>query len=140
MQIFLTVVSGTLVLVIGQIALKAVIEPWQHLREAIARVAYVLDLYQAQYGNPGVGTREAQDEAATELRRCMAELSASAFRIPFYDFFARAVKLPSKEDLHEVQKHLWELSNSVHRGSTDRLTGKLEIIQERLGIELWGDR
>jgi hypothetical protein len=136
MQVFATVLSGTLVFVLGQIILKLLIEPWQRQRESIALVASALTFYAPEYGNPGVGTAEAQDEAARELRRCAADLNASASRIPFHDFWARIMKSPSRDDLFVAERHLFGLSNTVHSGSTDSLPGRLRVITQRLRIEL----
>ncbi len=44
------------------------------------------------------------DEAATELRRCMADLSAGPNIIPFYDKLHRILNLPSTKDLRVAQR------------------------------------
>lgn len=72
----------------------------------------------------------------------MAELSASAVLIPYYDTLHRFLGLPSRADLLEAEKQLWGLSNAVHGGgpapaSSLELRNRTEIIQARLGLKLW---
>ncbi|WP_129590223.1 hypothetical protein [Roseovarius nitratireducens] len=134
MNVFFVVLSGTLVFVLGQIALRLFIEPWQRCRESIARVAYVLDRYPAVYSNPGVGTRESQDVAAKEIRECVAELTYCAHGVPLYRVFVTLGALPRKTDIFAAQQQLIGLSNTVHNGSTDGLPGRLRTIKESLGI------
>jgi hypothetical protein len=137
LQVFWTVFSGTLVFVVGQIVLNSFIEPWQRQREAVARVAYILDRYNAEILTPGVAKREAMDEAATELRRSMADLTVGPNAIPFYGALSRFLKLPSNCDLREAQKHLWGLSNSIHDQHSTNADARLSITTERLRIKLW---
>lgn len=139
LQVFLTVFSGTLLFVFGQIILRVFVEPWQRQRGHVARVAYVLERYGAQYSNPGYGTPKAQDEAAAELRRCVADLTEGANGIPYYEKLHRLIGLPRKDHLREAQKNLWGLSNTVHDGSVEGLPDRLRVIKNRLGIELWSE-
>lgn len=84
--------------------MRLFIEPWQRQREVISRVPVVLDRYNAETGTPGIGEEAAMDEAATELRRCMADLSAGPNIIPFYDKLHRILNLPSTKDLRVAQR------------------------------------
>ncbi|MBP7241454.1 hypothetical protein [Amaricoccus sp.] len=79
------------------------------------------------------------DEAATELRRCMADLSTGPNSIPFYDKLHRILNLPSKEDLRVAQRNLWGLSNSVYdSGNAGSAAGRRQKIESALKVKTWG--
>ena len=135
MSVFLTIISGVAVFVIGQIILKLFVEPWQLQRECIAKIAHHLLLYANVYSNPGVGTDEANREASAETRKLAAELIASCRRIPFYDVLSSWKLFPKMEQILEAQKNLIGLSNSTHSGDPLHNASRSDKIKEALGIK-----
>ena len=135
MSIFLTIISGVAVFVIGQTILKLFVEPWQVQRECIAKIAHHLLLYANVYSNPGVGTDEANMEASTATRKLSAELIASCLRIPFYDALSSWKLFPKMKQIVEAQKNLIGLSNSTHSGDPLHNASCSVKIKEALGIK-----
>lgn len=113
---FITIISGVAVFVLGQIIVKLFIEPWQKQRECIARIDHHLTFYANVYSNPGVGNEDLNYEASKETRIIAAELVESCHRIPFYDFLSGNAIFPSKDTIRQVQGNLIGLSNSTYSG------------------------
>ncbi len=84
MTIFITILSGVIVFVLGQTILKLFVEPWQMQRECIAKISNSLLLYANVYSNPGNNSKEEATLVSSEIRKLAAELVASCNRIPFY--------------------------------------------------------
>lgn len=135
MSIFLTIISGVAVFLLGQTVLKLFVEPWQVQRECIAKIAHHLLLYANVYANPGVGTDEANREASTETRKLASELIASCRRIPFYDALSKWGVFPRMESILEAQKNLIGLSNSTHSGDPLHNASRSDKIKELLDIK-----
>lgn len=136
MSIFLTIISGVAVFVLGQIALKMFVEPWQTQRECIARIAHHLIYYANVYSNPGVGTEEVNNEASKETRKLASDLIASCHRIPFYERLSSVKLFPSMHSILEVQKNLIGLSNSTHSGEPLHNASRSDKIKELLGLKI----
>ena len=85
MSVFLTIIAGVFVFIIGQIILKLFVEPWQKQRECIALIGHSLILHANIYGNPGKGDGNILTEASQEIRKLAADLVTSCNRIPFYN-------------------------------------------------------
>lgn len=135
MAVFLTIISGVLVFVIGQTVLKLFVEPWQKQRECIAKIANLLLYYGNVYSNPGVGTEEKNREASQETRRIASELIESHYRIPMYSKLSRTGLFPSIETMREATRLLIGLSNSTHNGDPDRNSARVCKIRSLLGFE-----
>ena len=135
MIIFLTILSGVFVFVLGQITLKLFVDPWQKQRECISMIAHHLLLYANVYANPGTGTDDINNEASTETRKLAAELIASCKRIPFYNALTKIKLFPTMEVILKVQKHLVGLSNSTHNGDPLANASRSDNIKILLGIE-----
>jgi len=136
MTIFLTIISGVTVFLIGQTVLKLFVEPWQVQRECMAKIAHHLLLYANVYSNPGIGTEEANREASTETRKLASELIASCHRIPFYNALSKCGLFPKRESILEAQKNLIGLSNSTHSGEPLHNASRSDKIKELLDIQL----
>lgn len=137
MAVFLTIISGVAVFVLGQIALKLFVDPWQRQRECVAHIAYILLYYANVYSNPGVVTKEKNDEASVETRRAASELVASSYRIPCYSFVSKSQMFPTLETINEVRKQLIGLSNSTHDG--DPLTNGARVDKIRTLLRIPDD-
>lgn len=138
MSIFLTIISGVAVFVLGQTILKLFVDPWQAQRECLANIAHHLLLYANVYSNPGVGTDEVNREASVETRKLASQLIASCHRIPFYERLSKTKLFPAMETILEVQKNLIGLSNSTHSGDPLHNSSRSDKIKNLLGIK-FGD-
>lgn len=58
MTVFLTVFSGVITFVLGQLVIKLLVDPVQDFRKAVADIALVLIEYANVYANPGVAGSE----------------------------------------------------------------------------------
>jgi len=79
MQIFLTIISGVSVFVIGQIILKVCIDPIQEQRRVIGRIINATLFY----------SHDPDDilKAHEEVSKITSDLLAASALIPFYSFF-----------------------------------------------------
>ncbi|MHA1279697.1 MAG: hypothetical protein ACTSQ8_21040 [Candidatus Helarchaeota archaeon] len=134
MTVFFTIISGVVVFVLGQIALKLFVEPWQRQRDCVAQIAHVLMYYANVYSNPGLGTEERNSEASVETRRVASELIASCYRIPFYRIVSRSPLFPSMDEVNDARKHLIGLSNSTHDGEPLKNGARVNKIRQMLKI------
>ncbi len=135
MDVFLTVLSGVTVFVLGQFVFKLVIEPWQRQRECIALIAHHLIYYANVYSNPGVGTDERNHEASLETRKLAAELTASCYRIPMYETFSKLPLFPSLPVVRDARSQLIGLSNSTKDGNPDHNFSRIYRIRKLLQIQ-----
>lgn len=135
MSIFLTIISGVTVFVIGQIILKLFVEPWQIQRECIAKISNNLLLYANVYGTINSTNSEETKIISIEIRKLAAELIASCNRIPFYEQITKTKIFPSLEIILKVQKNLIGLSNSLNSGDSNRNQEKAKEIKNLLNIK-----
>ena len=132
MSIFLTIFSGVIVFVLGQIVLKLLIEPIQGYKSTVGDISIALINHANVFFNPGVMKEEKMDAAATELRLLASKLSAHVVLIPFYEKVASFFKLSTIQDVHEVKTQLIGLSNGLHdKGHPDSKVSLGEINERR---------
>ena len=134
LSVFLTILTGVLVFVLGQIVLKLFIEPWQRQRECVAQIASNLMYYANVYSNPGIGTKERNIEAADETRRMACELYASCIRIPLYRCVSRSRMFIDMDSVNIAHKQLIGLSNSTVDGNTSTNGDRVDMIRKHLKI------
>ena len=135
MNIFLTIISGVIIFVVGQIILKLFVEPWQKQRECIAKISNNLLLYANVYGTVGATSIEETKAISLEIRKLAAELIESCHRIPFYEQITKTKIFPSLETILKVQKNLIGLSNSLNNGDSNKNYDKAEEIKSLLKIK-----
>lgn len=141
-----TVISGVFVLVLGQIALKSVVEPIQEFYRIKGEIAHsvtyysniggrIEDLYiqniQKLEGADDETSKLARerlkqnienvwrkrDEATVYLRNLASRLRASVSIIPFYQVWVTLNILPPKTDIVEASSAVIGMSNSVNPDS-----------------------
>lgn len=137
--VLLTVVSGVITFLIGQLMLKLLLEPVQDFKKTIGLLAHAL-IYRANViSNPGVPTEDVMSETSKELRSFSAQLHAHLHLIPCYKTSAKLFSLPSKEQVLAASTALIGLSNSVYRASEkvyEVNAKRVECICDSLGIYL----
>lgn len=135
--VFLTVVTGFITYVLGQLAMKVVIEPVQEMKKTIGRIAHALVEHANVVGNPGIGTDESMRETSKYLRQLSSELQAHLYLVPRYAMTARLFTLPPHEKVLEASGNLIGLSNSVFRADNrvyDANAKRVEAIHDALGL------
>ena len=111
METFLTIFSGTMVFVIGQIIVKLVIDPIQQFKAVIADISHALIEYAHIYSNPGLTGTEREAEVSGKFRQLSSRRNAAAYLIPFYSSISKWILLPSRDNVDKATGHLIALSN-----------------------------
>jgi hypothetical protein len=121
--VFLTVFSGTVTYVLGQLALKLVVEPVHDLKKTIGGISHSLIERESDIFNPGLGQNDVMDETARELRKLASQLQSHLYLIPWYTVMARIFRLPFPAKILVASKALKGLANGI-RKSTDGVNAK----------------
>ncbi len=140
--VFLTVLSGALTYVIGQVLLKLYIEPALDFRKTVGLIAHAMVHRANVIQNPGVPTTEVMSETSNELRTFSAQLQAHIYLIPRYSVVALLFGLPSKTKMLAASRSLLGLSNSIYtaRENVYQANSKrVENVCDSLGIYLSPD-
>lgn len=108
--VLLTVVSGVLVYIFGQLFDEYYLKPIREYKELKGKVAYVLTYYAQYYSNPfrlAADNADRWEKASEELRKTASDVIAFAQTKPTINFF-----IPNKKVLTMVEQHLIYMSNS----------------------------
>ena len=109
----LTILVGVIVLVIGQIIQRFVIEPYHEFKKEIGNVRDALFFYAHIYCNAGTPGEKYTFPAERELRRLAGTLRTSLHAVNWYEFLLRLGLVPPKQDVIEVSKNLVGLANCL---------------------------
>jgi hypothetical protein len=118
--VFLTVFSGVVIYILGQLALKLVIEPVQDLKKIIGVISHSLIERGNVIANPGVLSKDVMDETSLELRKLASHLQSQMYFIPCYPVMAWIFRLPLPAQIMAASKALIGLSNGVRGGGPNR--------------------
>jgi len=124
-----TVIGGVIVLVIGQIITRFLLEPLLEYRSAVGAIADAL-LYYAHFfadSGPRIVEMKEVNDAADRIRRLAVELTAKTITIPGYRILGRIRLIRPYEEMLRARGALWGLSNSLIRGDWQR---KLHLASE----------
>ncbi|WP_409161715.1 hypothetical protein [Pectobacterium sp. B2J-2] len=116
MSVFLTVLSGVLVYVLGQLILKLLIDPVNELKKTISKINYDLVFYANVLANPKEKGDEQMDKATKIMREHSSLLHANAYLIPCYEYTRLIFGLPTEEKIIAATASLIFLSNG-HEGA-----------------------
>ncbi|MEQ9853499.1 MULTISPECIES: hypothetical protein [Pectobacterium] len=111
MSVFLTVLSGVLVYVLGQLILKLLIDPVNELKKTISKINYDLVFYANVLVNPQEKGDEQMDKATKIMREHSSLLHANAYLIPCYEYTRLIFGLPAEEKIIAATGNLIFLSN-----------------------------
>jgi hypothetical protein len=106
MTVFLTVLSGVITFVLGQLIIKLLVDPVHDFRRTVADIALALIEYANVYVNPGVAGSEVERKVSEELRRLSSRLNAQMYLIPCYPITAKIFGLPSREKVVDTASNL----------------------------------
>lgn len=108
-----TIIGGLIVLVIGQIIIKFILEPIQGQKKIISEISSSLSYYANIYTQPGYTTPEIQQKASLDIRHISTDLKAITNSIPKYDFFESLEMVKPKEDIFTACEDLMGISNNL---------------------------
>jgi hypothetical protein len=158
----LTVISGVLVLGIGQLLTKFIIEPLHEQKKLMGEIANSLIMYanigtgiEEAYIKKLEGVKEAEDEAhkliierrqqlvrkewertdnaKAHLRKQASELMGTTNAIPLYGLWAFLLRRPKQKDILDASTMLIGLSNSSgHSKNEIAKLLKINIVAKRL--------
>ena len=120
LAIFLTVLSGVITFVVGQLVVKLILDPVHDLKKTIGQISHALIERANIIANPDVSTKEEKSETSLLLRKLSASLHAHLYLVPAYVTIWRIFRLPSKEKLLSASTNLIGLSNGVYSASSTR--------------------
>jgi hypothetical protein len=137
-----TAMFGAVVLVIGQVILKFLIEPMQEQRKTIGEVAYNLTflanagsrLSHVEIEGERISASADAREATTTVRRLASQLSSSLKTIPCYDALASIRCVPRRVAVMQASRELIGWSNEIWGGDGRNLHRK--SIAESLKIDV----
>jgi len=105
-EVLLTIVTGVLVLVASQLALRLVVDPVVAFKEKLGEVSHYFLSHQAAITNASES-----EELSTEAKKLSAELLAKREAVTRYGLFACILRLPNAA---EVTRACGELNNISH--------------------------
>ncbi len=111
MSVFITVLSGVLVFVIGQIVVKLIIEPINDFKKERSKIIYDLVFYANKLANPKSPDNTEMVEVCKIMRQHSSMLHSASHLIPFYKYFAFIFGLPTIKNVNEATSKLIYLSN-----------------------------
>src|SRR3569623_345485 len=135
--VFLTVLTGFVTFVLGQLAVKLVIEPVKEMRRTIGKVAHSHIERANVVANPGVLPDDVMNETSKHLRALSSELQSHLYLVPWYGVTAKVFRLPAMESILKASSYLIGLSNSVYRASDNVYEAnakRSEAIHDLLGL------
>ena len=84
LTVFITVLSGVITFVVGQLAVKLILDPVQDLKKTIGQISHTLVDRANVIANPDVSTKEEKNETSVLLRKLSAHLHAHLYLVPWY--------------------------------------------------------
>lgn len=113
---FLTIIGGAFTFLLGQVFIKALLEPASELKREIGRIAYSLDFYANQRYS---GAADEIQETRKAFRQHACRLRELANTIIFYGLSRRVLTLPEMDSVCRASAELIGHSNfpSVADGS-----------------------
>ena len=113
-QVFLTVVSGVMVFVLGQIFVKFILEPIQEFDRLVGQIGYLLIYYANIYSKMDVADATELKEVSETFRQHASELFLLTHMIPRYALWAKLRLLPPLQNAHTAGSDLIGLSYGVY--------------------------
>jgi len=130
----LTIIGGISIFVLGQIFLKAFIDPILQLRAFKGTIADSLVYYSDIYFNPSINKEEDAIKASKRLRGLGSELMAKTTVVPVYSLWSYLGFVPIMSDILSVNRNLIGLSHGVFGGdpqlSVKQVEGNTKRIEE----------
>lgn len=119
MNIFITIVAGVSVFVLGQIVLKWLIEPIQEFRRLKGEVLFHLASEHEVIHNAKAIDEDAAHQVGAVLHDLGARLHATLSLIPMYPYSRKLFLLPKAEQIRLAAERLRLISNSMYSEAED---------------------
>lgn len=128
-----TVVSGVLVLVIGQILQRFLLEPIFEQRRIVGEIARVITFH-ANFTGEG---REVEDirEVKYEIRALASSLRASMWTIPFYRLWATLGLVTRRKAVIKASASLIGWSNTIPNGRDESREEHQTKVRDALNLQ-----
>ena len=104
--VFLTIVTGVVTFVLGQIIVKLLIDPVQEMKRTIGQISHSLIENANVIQNPGVPKEDMINETSQHLRKLSSQLEAHIYLIPAYGFTSKLFCLPSRNSILKAARAL----------------------------------
>ena len=133
----LTVVSGTLIYVLGNILVRLFLEPVVELRKVIGETGDALIYFANVYTSPikeGGQASDKQLECMKTLRQAATRLMGKAYGAPCLWAFAIFSIVPWRAKIREAHSALIGLSNMVGDRDTRAVNQKRQEVERALGL------
>lgn len=111
-SMILTVLSGVLVFILGQLFIEYFLKPIQDYKKLRSNIAFALTYYADLYMNPVEKRCEEYDEGKRKIRELSAQVRATIEIKPLGNIF-----IPQKEKLAKAAEGLMGLSNGFYCNS-----------------------
>lgn len=134
----ITIIGSIIIVVIGQIIIKFVIEPIHEQKKHIAEINNVLIFYANQFGLYS-GKNDQGDKVVDDVRNLSTKLRATTHLIPMYRLLSCLKIVKRKESIDKACSALIGLSNSVYKNGNHEfphINANRKIISDALNIYL----
>jgi hypothetical protein len=129
MTFVLTVLGGVCVFLVGQIALKMIIEPCQEMKKLLGGTSHVLLYYRPKLTNVSMN-----NDIAIELKAKSAQLVSQTDVILWYSFVRFFFWLPSKKNVLKASTYLNQLSYTMLTGSQSEYESKSQVARDNINF------
>jgi len=113
-QAFITVITGVLVFVIGQIIVKFFIEPANEQSKLIGEIFFGLTYYRNVYANPGSARDEILDKTSDAFRKYGSQLKGTTNAVRSYKLWETLGLVPIRANIDKAVGNLICIANSIH--------------------------
>ncbi len=117
-----TVIGGLIILVMGQIVIRFILEPILEYRKVVAEIAEALLAHAHFFADSGPDSAKEKglSEAADEIRHLAVALNGKAIAIPGYRFIGWLRVIHPYQNVLEARRALWGLANTMFRPDWQR--------------------
>jgi|SaaInlStandDraft_6_1057023.scaffolds.fasta_scaffold25711_2 hypothetical protein len=127
----ISIVSGVLIFVIGQLIIVLFIQPIQELKKCLSDIVVHILTNTHNFSN-----LNSDKSIGLELKKLTANLIATTSKIPFYKFIYWVIKTPSEGVIFKINIDMIRLSNYMGGRSidnvdiADRIVSNLSIFKK----------
>lgn len=116
MTVLLTVFSGVMVYVVGQIIMKMLVEPIGEQRKTISKITYDLMFHANKLANPKGHDDPDMVEICKLMRHHSSQLHSATHQIPAYKLWRYIFRLPAPAKIKDATGNLIRLSHGFNDG------------------------
>jgi hypothetical protein len=131
----LTIITGVIVIAIGQLSIAIFIKPIQHLKNVLTEIDDTINYNYLVYTKPKNYQVSQVEEACDKLRYYSSQLKSSVRAIPWYPFWQIVAFVRDRAKLYESANEILRLSEIVRSGQIVEETA-IARIRSLLGINI----